>query len=58
MAGWAAFDEDHVPLAPEPLMSSPAAPGPVSPAQPAWVTVAVSIVVACSLCALLLSSLI
>ncbi|MBB5659851.1 hypothetical protein FHS65_000569 [Brevundimonas halotolerans] len=39
-------------------MSSPVAPGPVSTAQPGWVTVVVSIVVACSLCALLLSSLI
>lgn len=39
-------------------MSSPAAPGPITPAQPGWVSVVVGIVVACSLCALLLSSLI
>ncbi len=39
-------------------MSSPVAPGPVTAAQPGWVSVVVSILVACSLCALLLSSLI
>jgi len=39
-------------------MSSPVVPGPVNAAQPGWVSVVVSIVVACSLCALLLSSLI
>lgn len=39
-------------------MSSPVAPGPANTAQPGWVSVVVSIVVACSLCALLLSSLI
>ena len=39
-------------------MSSPLVPGPATAAaQPAWVSVLVSIVVACSLCALLLSSL-
>jgi hypothetical protein len=39
-------------------MPSPVVPGPVNAAQPGWVSVVVSIVVACSLCALLLSSLI
>ena len=39
-------------------MSSPVAPGPVTAAQPGWGSVVVSILVACSLCALLLSSLI
>lgn len=38
-------------------MSSPLVPGPATAAQPGWVSVLVSIVVACSLCALLLSSL-
>lgn len=38
-------------------MSSPVAPGPVNAAHPGWVSVLVSIVVACSLCVLLLSSL-
>lgn len=39
-------------------MSSPVVPGSANAAQPGWVSVVVSIVVACSLCALLLSSLI
>jgi hypothetical protein len=39
-------------------MSAPLVPGPIATAPPGWVSVVVSIVVACSLCALLLSSLI
>ena len=56
MARSGTCDEERIP-APDPPMSSPVAPGPVNAAQPGWVSVVVSIVVACSLSALLLSSL-